>query len=375
MPVEERKRRRAKSRWPGGPGGSTRWSLGSLARGRRRRRPLLSIAVLAVTAIFSYVALRHLRLGEAWKALQRSDYWWLIPALVAFSLGTVARALRWRSLFPPARRPARAVTLNAMMIGYLYNNLLPARAGEAARVLVLTQRSSAPPVEITGTVLLERLYDVLGILAIFFVAQPWLPHVSWFGTAAVVAIVLVVVIAITAAVLAVYGDRPLRLLLQPLRRFSAISEARLERALAELVHGLSGLRDWRVASEALLWTIAAWLFSSLCAYFLILAFHLELPFAAAVLVMVAIGLSMILPSAPAAVGVFEGATLIALDAYGLAHSVALPYALVLHLVNFVPFVVVGFLLLHYNSRHPRSATYRQPDIPSGAILAEEQLSP
>jgi uncharacterized protein (TIRG00374 family) len=158
-------------------------------------------------------------------------------------------------------------------------------------------------------------------------------------------------------------------LLHPLRRFSPISETRLERTLAELVHGLSGLRDWRVASEALLWTITAWLLSSLCAYCLILAFHFQLSFAAATLVMVAIGLSMILPSAPAAVGVFEGATLIALNAYGLSHSVALPYALVLHLVNFVPFIVVGFLLLHHDSRHPRSTLYSQPDIPSGAILA------
>ncbi len=48
---------------------------------------------------------------------------------------------------------------------------------------------------------------------------------------------------------------------------------------------------------------------------------------------------MILPSPPAAVGVFEGAALIALKAYGVPYSSALPYALVLHLVNFVPFVV------------------------------------
>jgi uncharacterized membrane protein YbhN (UPF0104 family) len=86
-----------------------------------------------------------------------------------------------------------------------------------------------------------------------------------------------------------------------------------------------------------------------------LAFHLGLPFAASVLVQVAIGLGMILPSAPAAVGVFEGATLIALRAYGLPHATALPYALVYHLVNFIPFVVAGALLLHYNTLHPRNA--------------------
>jgi glycosyltransferase 2 family protein len=122
--------------------------------------------------------------------------------------------------------------------------------------------------------------------------------------------------------------------------------------VAELAHGLSGLRDVRVAGEAFLWTILAWLASSLCAYLVSLAFALHLPFTAGVLVTVAIGFGMILPAAPAAVGVFEGAVLIALSAYGVPHSAALPYALVLHAVNFVPFIVVGALLLQYNASHP-----------------------
>ena len=92
--------------------------------------------------------------------------------------------------------------------------------------------------------------------------------------------------------------------------------------------------------------------SILSAYFVILAFHLAVPFSAAVLVQVAIGLAMILPSPPAAVGVFEGAVLIALRAYGVPRSQALPYGLVLHLVNFVPFILAGAWLLHYNARHP-----------------------
>ena len=110
-----------------------------------------------------------------------------------------------------------------------------------------------------------------------------------------------------------------------------------------------------LALEAFVWTILAWLLTALSAYLVSVAFHLHLPFACGVLVAVAIGLGMILPSPPAAVGVFEGAALIALSAYGVPHSSALPYAVVLHLVNFVPFVVVGALLLHYNARHPQRA--------------------
>jgi glycosyltransferase 2 family protein len=320
----------------------------------RRPRQLLSVATVVVTLVFSYLALTNLNLGLAWHAIRTSDYWWIVAALFPFALGNIARALRWRSLFARGRRPGVGVVLDATMVGYLYNSILPARAGEAARVVVLTQRSSTSPVEIVGTVVVERLYDVLAILLIFFAAEPWLPHVSWFGAAAGVAIVLAVLIATVAIVLAIYGDRPVHMLLRPLRRHSRFSGERLERTAAELTHGLSGLRDWEVALEAFLWTIAAWLLTALCAYFVTLAFHLQVPFACGILVAVAVGLGMVIPSPPAAVGVFEGAALIALKAYGVPYSSALPYALVLHLVNFVPFVVVGFLTLHYNSRHPPS---------------------
>jgi glycosyltransferase 2 family protein len=341
--------------------------------GGRRSRLLIRLATIAVTALFAYVALSGVNLNEAWRALRTSDYWWLIPAVIALALGVVARALRWRSLFAPGRRPPRGATLNATVIGYFYNSILPARAGEAARVLVLNQRSASPVVEITGTVVVERVYDIVGILIIFFVAEPWLAHVSWFAAAAIVAIGLAVAIATFAALLVIYGDRPLRLLVRPLGRF--FSDERLQRAVAELVHGLSGLHNRLVAVAALAWTILAWMLSAVCGFFVMLAFHLDLPFAASVLVQVAIGLGMILPSAPAAVGVFEGATLIALRAYGLPHATALPYALVFHLVNFIPFVLAGALLLHYNALHPRNAESTPLPAESTSLPGERSAAP
>jgi glycosyltransferase 2 family protein len=354
------------------PDSNTRRTSSHGLKAPRRSHLLINLVTIAVTAFFTYVALNGLNLREAWHALRASDYMWLLPALLSFGLAMMARALRWRSLFAPGRRPPLGAVFNAMMIGYLYNNILPFRAGEVARVVVLSSRSSRQPVEIVGTVVLERLYDVLGIFVIFLVAEPWLPSVSWFQAAAIAAVVLAVGMAAMALVLAVYGDSAPRLLLRPLRRLPLFSGERLERTLAELTHGLSALRYHRVAFLAFLWTVLAWICMSLCAYFVSIAFTLHLPLASGVLVTVALGLAMILPSPPAAVGVFEGATLIGLKPYGLSHSAALPYALVLHLVNFVPFIVVGVLLLHYNSRHPRAHLDSHPAALGESVLVNKQ---
>lgn len=321
-----------------------------------RRSLVLNVVVTAVTIAALYLALRHIDLADVWHALRVCDFLWLIPALVAFGLATFARALRWRSLFAPDHRPPRSTVMNATMLGYFYNSILPVRAGEAARVVVLTQRSSAPAAEVVGTVIVERLYDLTAILVIFFAAEPWMPPLTWLKAAAIAAAALAVLIAGAATLLAVYGDRPVRMLLKPLTKVSAVSESRLERMVRELANGLSGLRQGPLAVECFAWTLIAWMLSALCAYFVTLAFHLQLPFLASVLVVVAVGFGMIVPSPPAAVGVFEGAVLVALKVYGVSSSSALPYALVLHAVNFVPFVVVGLFLLQFNARNPKLPT-------------------
>jgi hypothetical protein len=332
------------------------------ATGRRPgKRAYALAATVVVAAVFTYLAVRGVNWTSAWRALERCDAWWLVPAMAAFVVQTLLRAMRWRSLFALGRRPPRGPILVATLIGYLFNNIMPARAGEAARVVALNQSTTTPAAEIVGTVAVERAYDVLSVLVIFFCASPWLPHESWFAAAVILAGVAAVALGGVIWVLAVHGDRPLRFLVRPLGRLPGLSSERVEREAATLAQGLSGLREHRVAVEAFAWSIAAWMTAALWAWFVLLAFEPSRGFGAGVLVTVVIGLAMIIPAPPAAVGVFEAAGVLALKAYHVAASTALPYALVLHVSNFVPLVAAGTFTLRYLARGPRlkarGATY------------------
>ncbi|MGA2471735.1 MAG: lysylphosphatidylglycerol synthase transmembrane domain-containing protein [Solirubrobacteraceae bacterium] len=328
---------------------------------RRARRTAALIATFALAAVFTYLAVQGVHWHKAWQAVEHCNAWMLVPAFGAFVIQTLLRAMRWRSLFAPGRRPRRGPVIAATLIGYLFNNIMPARAGEAARVVSLTRDSPVPPAEIIGTVVVERAYDVFAVLLIFFCAVPWLPSVSWFGAAAVLAGVAAAGLAAVVAVLAIYGDRPLQWLARPLARFPRLTAERVRHHVALLADGLSGLREHRVALEAFVWSIAAWMVTAVWAWCVLLAFHSNLPFSAGVLVTVAVGLSMIIPSPPAAVGVFEAAGVLALKAYGLSATAALPCAVVLHVSNFVPLVLAGAITLQFVARRParraRAATY------------------
>jgi uncharacterized protein (TIRG00374 family) len=300
---------------------------------------------MAVSAVFAYLAIQHVRFNDVWSGLRECSYWWLLPAFAALVVANVLRGVRWQYLFAPETRPPYRHVLSAMLLGQFFNNILPGRAGEAARIVAINQSCGTSRVEAAGTVVSERVWDVLSLLALLFVAVPWLPNVTWLRTAAILLIVVVAGTVITLSVLAKWSERSLLFVLRPLTLLPFVSSQRTATAAANLVHGLVGLRRVRLVFVAFLLSVVSWLVLDLSAWFVLQSSHLDLPFGAALLTYVAVGFGMTLPASPANIGVFEAATIVALRAYHVPDSQALSYALILHTLNFFPYIAAGLLIL------------------------------
>lgn len=306
----------------------------------RKRTLALWALALVFTVVFGYLAVRDAQPEEVWRALRDSNAWWLVPAIALLALATFVRAVRWWSLFGRETRPPLGPVTAAALVGLALNNLLPLRAGEAARILALNRRTGASRVEILATVALERTLDVFCLIVLLFAALPWLPDVDWLRPAAALALVL----ALALGVLAVVGERPFHAL--------ARRSDKLEHAWHSVSRGLVGLRDPRIAFAGFAWTMASWLLVALSFWLVTIAFGLELPAVSGLLILSAVGLSLVLPAAPASLGVFEAAAVLALAAYDVPRSEALSYAFVLHGVNLFPYLVAGAVALRF-TRPPR----------------------
>jgi uncharacterized protein (TIRG00374 family) len=330
--------------------------MSSAPETRVARPSLRSVGVaagLAVSLFFTWIALRQVELDAFGRALATSDYGWLVPASAALAVAVVVRVERWRLVFAPDSRPGRAATRDALFIGLLFNSILPVRAGEAARVVALQQRAGTPWAEGGATALTERIHDLLALCLLLVVARPFLPDATWLDAAARLALGLSLGIVALAVVVARYGERPLRRLLRPVARLPRVPSATVDRLADSLLRGLAGLRWAGLAARAFAATVLSWLLLSLSAWLLMAGFDLGLGFGAALLVVVATNLAMVLPSSPAAVGVYEAAVLLALSPYGIEESRALSYAVVLHALNVLPFVALGWLVLHRHARRVR----------------------
>lgn len=310
-------------------------------RSRGLVRPALVAFAIAISAAFTYLAVRDVHVGRVWAALRETHYVWLVPALALMTLVFFVRALRWQVLFRPESRPGFRATARSLFIGYFFNNVLPARAGELARVAALNRLARVRVTEAAATIVVERIFDALSLLVLLFAMTPWLPHVAWLRAAGFFAVALAVAVGVVILVLWRYGERPIRFVLRPFGRLPFLPQAAVHDAPSAFLNGLGGFLSFRQGLLAFTLTTASWGLLGVAFWFVMIAFSFDVSPLAGVLVVIAIGLAMILPSSPAAVGVFEGATVVALTAYGIGDSEALSYALVLHAVNFFPFILVA----------------------------------
>lgn len=325
------------------------------------RSRALWLVGLAVSAAFAYLAVRDAAFGDVWRALSDSEPVWLAPAFALLVLYFVVRVERWRSLFEAGRRPSRRSTSISLFVGYLGNTVLPVRAGEVARIVSLRRLTNVSVVETTATAVVERIFDVLSLLLLLFVFLPWLPDLGWLRAAAILAAILALGVCVLVIVVARYGERPFTAVLRHAARLPGLRRTSIADAGQSVLAGLAGIRSPRVALVALAWTLLSWVVLGASYWLVMYSFAFELSLGAGVLVVIAVGLALILPSSPAALGVFEGATVIALGAYGVSESEGLSYALVVHALNVLPLLFLApFVLGLYGSSARRKARPARP---------------
>ena len=274
--------------------------------------------------------------------LLRTDWRWLLLSIALGPLGLLARAIRWRYLFPPRSDPPGLVA--AMLIGYMVNNVLPLRAGELVRVYVVARRWGGRFWTTAATLIVERVLDslclvlILGVL-VFLVPVP--PLIEW----AAITMLVVDVIGISVLIAIVTVPERCRRVIDALTRRWPALETRLLRAFNTFLHGLDGIRTPSHALPLLAWTVVIWLIPAAAAWTALRAVHLPLPWLAGWVVLAFVGLGVSIPSAPGYIGVFHFAAVLATGIFRVPETEGFGYGIVFHASQFIPVTLIGWLAL------------------------------
>jgi hypothetical protein len=298
-----------------------------------------------------WLVLRDLDLGAFWGGVQNANYWWLIPGVGMYFLAVWARAWRWHYLLRPLKSiPTRAM-FPIVAIGYMGNNIYPARAGEVLRAAVLKRKEGVAISASLATVIVERIFDGVVMLGFIFINLAELANLT--GGSGVAAGFSIQQIALWGSL--AFGGALAGFLLAAM--VPAVSEQLLTWVTARLVplrfrqsilsvgmRFLGGLESLRSPLEALmvfLTSLVIWLLETGKYWFVMQAFDFDVSFFALMLMNGVVNLATTIPSAPGYIGTFDAPGIAVLEAYGVATAVATSYTFVLHIALWLPITALG----------------------------------
>jgi glycosyltransferase 2 family protein len=256
----------------------------------------------------------------------------LVLAVLAYAGVSLLRGLRWYLILRRAGVQASMVDTQALsVVGYMGNTVLPARGGELLRIFFLGRRSGCSRVTILGTILAERLLDVLALLGLLLVlalaTATEVRGVSDLGAlAAGVLLLLALVLAGAWWIARTRGG------------------GRLQGRVASLTLATRNLLSAQGVLLVLL-TAAIWVGEGLLYWLVGQALHLHLDFLQGCFLVVLSSLVAAVPAAPGYLGTYDAAIQVGLGAMHVHGSQAISFGLLVRLIIFVPITLLGLLLM------------------------------
>jgi glycosyltransferase 2 family protein len=315
-------------------------------------RPWLVVAGIVVSVVALWFAVQGVDLAFVGNRLGQADLKYLVAVLVVGSVQLGLRTARWRFLLPRRSDGTRVRSrrlLPVLLIGYLGNVALPARLGEVVRTYLVSRREEIDPIEVFGTVVLERILDVVALAAFALVVATLIGAPGWIvGAAAIAAIVGAVALFLATAglpqVMKFFAGR-----LEPGRTQPSWLDFPGLRGVVRLARrfaaGLGGRQRPTTVALAAGLSLAAWPLDALLIWLVAASIHIELSLPAAALISAAAVLSTAVPSAPGYVGTYELAAAFAAQAMGVPESPAFALAILAHAFTVLPAAIAGAVCL------------------------------
>ena len=299
-------------------------------------------ASTAISLAFLVVAFKNVQLSGVTGALAKTNYSILVLALGTVVATMLGKAARWRLLFFPHQAQLRfSKIFSILLIGQTTNVLLPTRLGDLARAYLIGEIEGVNKALAFCTVVMEKVIDSLMLLLLFILLLPLVPLPLWFRWSGVFISFAFVFLFLVVVVVVYKGDETKPSLSSVLKLIPGIERFDLSRAIETAVDGLTLFRRVDVDLKLLGWSAIISVSETLTNYFTLLAMGIALPLSAALFLLIVLRFGAAVPSSPGKIGVFHYLCVLALSAFAVDKALALSYGFVLHLLVFVPMILLG----------------------------------
>lgn len=301
---------------------------------------------ITVSLVLLWLAVRHVDTGEFTRSLSSAHLGYVLFAFLVTIVVCLFRAMRWRLLFLPTKTIGLQSLLSVIMVGFLANNLLPARLGDVTMAYLIHKKEAIGKSRSMGTIFLDRLLDVFTLVGFLLVSFLLYPYPFWVKRIAMVGILLLLLFAVLVWLALFRKELCTHVLRFCLRPLPARLSERILQVFVMFIDGLSALRRPAVVIQAVLISALVWAALAGGVYLLFMAFNFPLGFNAAITVIVIVNLGLIIPSSPGFVGTFQFFCVAALGLFAIDKSRALSFSVIYHLSQWLPTTLAGLYYLN-----------------------------
>lgn len=291
---------------------------------------LLSIAIFVL--LFYFIDFK-----EAFRAFKQVRP---LELLIVFVLNFVViffKSLRWQILLTP--RPRLFILYLTNLVGFMANTILPARAGELVRALVLGKKENISKTTVLGSAALDRIFEGIGMLILLVIMPIIMETPEWmkkgtFGFIIFFSIVFIIIILL------------MKLNPNTLVKYIPLSDKTneiIKGVFEKLQKGFEAINNIKTSSLATTLSLAGWIVQIFMIHFVILSFDIHLTPLAALMTLLAVNIAIMIPAAPGSLGTFELSVVLALGFFNIEKSVALSIALTYHFIQLIPVTIAGVI--------------------------------
>ncbi len=296
-----------------------------------------------VSALFLFLALKDVPLGDVANALAHANYTFVIVAVGAMLLQSWLRAVRWVQLFYPLHKDLRLRQMFGItLVTQMLNILAPWRLGDLARIYLAGEIEKRSKVQTLATLGTEKIFDNLMLVALllgiplFMTLPPWLEETR--------AGIMILLVGLLAVVLALLLSRDT--LLELLKRVPISSLHRyVDQHAAIALASLEVFRRWDIHLGLQVLSLAVWSLGVLVNYLALLALNLQLPSITSFVVLAITLVGGYVPSSPGKLGVFQALCILALSLFGVDKGIGLTYGILLYLIAYGTPIVAGIAVV------------------------------
>ncbi len=317
------------------------------------RSPRIWLGV-ALSALFIVIFLWRTDFTEIGDAFRHANYWWALASIPVYFIAAYFRGWRWKYLLRPLGEMKATSLFPIVIIGFMVNNLIPARAGEFVRAYVVGERHRVSKMAALGTIAVDRVFDGITLLPFLLIViatsganfnlTVFHFSVDLHAVAAVMAMLFGFGLLLLVAL--AFSQRLSHWLVALILRFVPGRLKPQAQTLAESF--LTGLHSFRSPADIFLasaTSVISWLLEATMYYMIGIAFGLHIGYDVYLLITAGANLLIAVVATQGGVGPFEFLTQQTAIYFGVGSGLASAYAVALHALLLIPVIALGLYFL------------------------------